>query len=78
MSTILLFKNIEDKYGIHRGKDCMKTFYESLRECTMQIINVKKKKMKLFTKEQQEPYKNAKICYILKEKFKNKYVKDKK
>ena len=34
--------------------------------------------MKLLTKEQQESYQNGKICYIFKEKFENKYVKDKK
>ena len=34
-------------------------------------------KMKLLTKEQQESYKNTKICYICKEQFENKYLKDK-
>ena len=34
--------------------------------------------MNLSTKEHQELYENAKICYICKEKFDNKYVKDKK
>ena len=34
--------------------------------------------MKLLTKEQKESYENAKICYICKEKFENKYLKDKK
>ena len=34
--------------------------------------------MKLLPKDQQESYKNAKICYICKEKFENKYLKDKK
>ena len=34
--------------------------------------------MKSLTKEQQESYENAKICYICKEKFENKYLKDKK
>ena len=34
------------------------------------------KKMKLLTNEQQESYENAKICYICKEKFGNKYLKD--
>ena len=29
------------------------------------------------TKEQQESYKNANICYICKEKFEDKYLKDK-
>ena len=34
--------------------------------------------MKLLTKEQQESYENAEICYICKEKFENKYLKDEK
>ena len=31
--------------------------------------------MQLLTKKQQESYENAKICYICKGKFENKYVK---
>ena len=53
-------------------------FCESLREWTMKIINFKEKKMKLLIKEQQESYENAKIWYICKEKFENKYLEDKK
>ena len=34
--------------------------------------------MKLLTKEQQESYENATICYIGKEKCENKYLKNKK
>ena len=34
--------------------------------------------MKLLTKEQQKSYENLKLCYICKEKFENKYLKDKK
>ena len=34
--------------------------------------------MKLLTKEQQESYENAKICYICKEKFENKHLNNKK
>ena len=44
----------------------MKKFCEFLREHLMKIINFKKKKMKISTKEQQESYDNTKICYILK------------
>ena len=40
----------------------MKNFCEFLREHTMKIINFKQ--MKLLTKEQQESYENAKICYV--------------
>ena len=34
--------------------------------------------MNLLTKEQQESYENTKICYVCKEKFGKKYVKDEK
>ena len=54
----------------------MKTFCEFLRELAMKIINFKKINIKLLTKEHQESYENAKICYICKEKFENKYLKD--
>ena len=40
--------------------------------------NLKKKKIKSLTKEQQESYENAKIYYVCKEKIENKYLKDKK
>ena len=56
----------------------MKKFCEFLREHVVKIINFKKKKMKLLIKEQQDSYKNAKICYICIEKFENKYLKDEK
>ena len=55
----------------------MKKFSGYLRDHTMKIINLKRKKMTLLTKEQQESYENAKICYICNEKFENKYLKDK-
>ena len=75
MYTISSFKIIENKHDVYRGKHCMKRLCEFLRE---HAINFKKKVMKILTKEQQEPYKNARICYIYKEQFENKYVKDKK
>ena len=56
----------------------MKRFCESLREHAMKIINFKMTNRKLLTNEQQESYKNAKICYICKEEFKIKYMEDKK
>ena len=49
---------------MHRGKNCEKKFCKSLREHAAKMINFKKKKIKLLTKEQQESYENAKICYI--------------
>ena len=38
----------------------MKKFCEYLRHHAMKIINFKKKKIKLLTKEQQESYENCK------------------
>ena len=77
MSTIWSFQSIENKDDVYRGKDCMERFCEFLREHVMKIINFKKKKMKLLTKEQQESYENAKICYICQEEFENKCLKNK-
>ena len=78
MSTISSFRSIENKHDVYKGKDCMKKFCASLREHIMKIINFKKKKIKLSTEEQPKSYENAKTCYICKEKFENKYLKDKK
>ena len=44
MSRILSFRAIENKHDVCRGKDCMKKFFEFLRERAMKIINFKKKK----------------------------------
>ena len=46
----------------------MKMFCESLRKYAMEIINFKKKKMKLLISEQQKPYENLENCYICQEK----------
>ena len=42
MSTISSFRSIENKHDICRGKDCMKTFCESLGEHVIKIIKFKK------------------------------------
>ena len=52
MSAISLFRSIENKHDVNRDKDCMKRFCEFLREHAMKIINFKKKKKELLTKEQ--------------------------
>ena len=75
MSKISSLRSIENKHDVYRGKACMKKFCEFLREQAMITINFKR--MKLLTKEQ-KPYEKAKICYICKEKFENKYLEDKK
>ena len=44
----------------------------------MKTINFKEKIIKVLTKEQQESYENAKICYTCQEKTESEYLKDKK
>ena len=78
VSTISSFRSIENRHDVYRRKNCMEKLCEFLGEQAMEIINFKKNKMKLLTKEQQESNENAKICYICKEKFENKYLRDKK
>ena len=56
----------------------MKMFCESLREHIINIVNSKWKIMKIVIKERKDSYENAKMCYICKEKFENKYLRVKK
>ena len=53
-----------------------KAFCESLREHAMKIISIEKRKMKILINKQQESNENAKIYFICKENFENKYLKD--
>ena len=50
MSTISLFRSIENKHDVQRDEDCMKKFCESLREHAIKIINFKSKKTKIINK----------------------------
>ena len=55
----------------------MKKFCQSLRQHVIEIINFKKKKMKLLANKQQESYENAKHCHTCKHKFEYEQCKDK-
>ena len=44
MSTISSFRSIVNMHDVYRGKECMKKFYEFLREHAMNIINFKREK----------------------------------
>ena len=55
----------------------MKRFCESLRDRASEIIDFKKKKIKLLTNEQQKSCENAKLCNICKDIFEDKDVKEK-
>ena len=75
MSTISSFKSIENKHDVCKGKYCTKVL-RVVKKHTMQINNLKKKKMNSLTNKQQKSYQNAKLCYICKEKFEDKCPKE--
>ena len=66
MSKISLFRSVENKHDVYRGKDSMKKFCESLRQHTMKVIDFKKKKIisKIAARIK------SKYFYICKEKLK--------
>ena len=68
MPTISSFRSIENKHDVYRGKDCMKTFCEFLREHAMEIINFKKTKTKL--KSRRHLMKMQKSAIFVKKNFK--------
>ena len=43
MSTVSYFRSIDNKNDMYGGKDCMKIFFEFLREHAIKIFNLKKK-----------------------------------
>ena len=51
ISIVSSFRNIGNKHGEYRGKDCMKKFWEFLRERVMKIISFKKKRKKITDKK---------------------------
>ena len=57
--SIISFTYIENKHDVCGVKYCMKKFCECL----------KKKEMKLLTKDQQKLYKNVNICSVCRENF---------
>ena len=44
MATIWTFNNIENKYTLYRGEDCIKKFFESLGEPAKNINDSEKKR----------------------------------
>ena len=62
MSLVWTFDSIKSKYSVYRGKDCMKSFSESLSELVMMIINFEKKKIISLTNQQQDRMKSIYIC----------------
>ena len=59
MSTVSLFRSIENKHDVYRGKDCKKKFWEVFwRTRNENNVFKKKKRMRFLTKEQKKSYEN--------------------
>ena len=77
MSTTWAFNNIENKHTLYRREDCMKKFYESVREHSKNIIDFEKKKMISLTEEELKSNENGKVCYICRKRILKKLNKSK-
>lgn len=66
---IWTFDGIGNRNDKYRGEDCMKKYFESLREHVIEISNFEKKKMIPSTKEQYDLYLYQIKCHIWKQKF---------
>ena len=62
ISTISLFKSIENKHNVYKCKVCMKKFCEYLRE----HVTLKNIKIKFLIKEQHKSYENGKFVIFVK------------
>ena len=59
MSTILSFRSIENKHDVYRGKSCIEKFCESLREHALKIINFKRKRNKVISRNHMKKQKSV-------------------
>ena len=64
MSAICAFDNMENKYTLYRGGDCIKRYCTSLREQSTNVINYEKEKIISVTKEELKSYQDSKPCHI--------------
>ena len=69
-SAMSKFKDIGDKHDVYRGHDCMKKFYESSKEYAVEMIDFKKKKVRLLTNEQRDHIKMQKSVIFVKNSLK--------
>ena len=69
MFTRCSFDEKENTLNYYRGKDCIETLCEKLKEQALKIINYEEKEMIPLTKEEKKSYKNQEKCHICEEKF---------
>ena len=63
-STISIFDHVENKHILYRGKDCMKKYYDFLKEHAKNIIDFQKEKMLPLTNKELKSHEDAKGYFI--------------
>ena len=70
------YSEVENKYDVYRGKDCIKWFCESLKEHAIKIIKKEeKKKMIPSTNKELISYHNQENCHTFKKKLMENMIK---
>ena len=67
--TYCSFDKSENEREYYRGKDCMKMFFNDLKEQVNKIINYEMKTMTPLTNEEKESYENQEIFHICEKEF---------
>ena len=76
MSITWAFDNIQSKYSLYRGKDCIRKFCSSLREHATKTIDFEKKKILSLAKNIQNHSKMQKYVTFVEKVFIKKFSKD--
>ena len=76
MSTTWAFDNIQNKYSLYHGKDCIRKFCSSLREHATKTIDFEKKKMLSLANNIQNHSKMQKYVKFVEKVFIKKFSKD--
>ena len=76
MSTIFTFDDIENKYDVCRGEDCMKKVFEYLTEDQIKITNIVKKKM-INKRTSEMLWKEKNLLHLQNKGFEHKYTNNK-
>ena len=63
------FDKSKNERSYYREEDCMKMFWNDLKDQVIKIIKYKKKEMIPLTDEEKQSYENQKICHICQQVF---------
>ena len=71
IDLVCSFDSKEDKHSFYRGNDCIKKFYNELKELGTKVVSYEQKEMTPLTTDDVFLYESQKVCYICKRKFRS-------